>query len=88
MRPFTPEELQDNRFYLIRRYYELFKLLLQQGHNPPPHVVTFLDAYERKMGKFEPMRPLAKPGEGAVPGVTAEPGPEQPPESPRIIIPA
>lgn len=78
MRALSPEELTENQFFIMRRYYELYKHLLVDGQELPFEIKQFVDAYEKRM---QDMRQAL----GIGPALPGAPAPEV--EPPKIITP-
>jgi len=79
-RPLTPEELTEDQFFIMRRYYEIYKAEKVAGRVVPEHVAQFVQEYENRL-----KHALNRKGLPALP-VSQVPVPES--ESrPKIIIP-
>lgn len=82
-RPMTPGELHEDQFYIMRRYYELYKKFVTDGRAIPFEMQQFVDAFEKKMREVQ--RAL-----GLKPAFGESPEKETPtePDAPRIIVPS
>lgn len=74
-RALTPEELNEDQFYVMRRYYEIYKVEQVAGRLIPAEIVEFLSAFEKRALEIGARK---KAGAAA---------PAAPPEPPKIILP-
>jgi len=85
MRTLAPEELTDNQFLLMRRYYEIYKQIVVDGTALPFEAQQFVDAYEKRLEDKRKLYGIGRAAPQLVEEAKAVPPP--PPEPPRIFVP-
>ncbi len=81
-RPLTPEELSEDQFFIMRRYYDIFNAEKVAGRPIPEHVKQFVDEYEKRL-RFA----MAKKGLPQMPAPVGAEEPAAPAPRPTLIIP-
>lgn len=65
-RPLTPEELNEDQFFIMRRYYDIYKAEVVAGRPIPEHLKQFIDEYDKRLqharSKKLPPLPAVKGG--------------------------
>jgi len=64
-RPLTPKELSEDQFFVMRRFYDIYKQEVVDGKELPPHIKEFVDAYDERLKSAKMMREMMNkpPGE-------------------------
>src|SRR5574342_218105 len=65
-RPLSPEELNEEQFFIMRRYYDIYKKEVVEGREIPEHLKVFIEEYEKRLRhaqskKLPAMPPAAAP---------------------------
>lgn len=77
-RPLTPKELGEEQFYIMRRYYDIYKRAKVDGQPLPRHVAEFVEEYEKRLRASGTVTPIGAPPPADAP----------PPGEPTRIVPA
>jgi ribosomal protein L33 len=75
-RPLSPEELNEEQFHIMKRYYDIYKAEKVAGRPVPEHIEQFMKAYDERIAHV-----MAKKGLPPLPGSGV-----RPPEPDRKII--
>jgi hypothetical protein len=67
-RPLSPEELNEEQFFIMRRYYDIYKKEVVEGREIPEHLKVFIDEYEKRLRHAQSKKLPAMP-KGVAPEV-------------------
>lgn len=69
-RPLTPEELNEDQFFIMRRFYDIYKKEIVDGRPIPEHLKVFIEEYEKRL-RHAQTRKLAGMPKAAAPEIPA-----------------
>lgn len=68
-RPLSPEELNEDQFFIMRRYYDIYKKEVVDGRPVPEHLKVFIEEYEKRLQSARTKKQLAGMPKAAAPEI-------------------
>ncbi len=59
-RPLSPKELSEDQFFIMRRFYDIYKQEVVDGKELPPNIKEFIDAYDERLKSARMMREIGQ----------------------------